>query len=256
MHLGLIDRPFVPHNLISTQESPVPLLKFQMAPRLKIFITLGSKKEPRYTLLVCQKSRQTNPLQVPQQGPHGEGGPLTGHFTYLSKTSSFGFPSKGALPQGPPNGILRREMPHHYSPPSIIYQSLQYTSPPAYQVPLDWIGAPRRYPYPETFSTYLPGSPVKELPPRPPPQSLVKGRDASSTEPPLPSLKVPGRWALLQFPQTGPLWKEMPISRAFFYISYRVPSKGARPPGSLNRAPTERDPPPLEPLSTTSQRPR
>jgi len=36
MHLGLIDGPFVPHNLISTQESPVPLLKFQMAPRLKL----------------------------------------------------------------------------------------------------------------------------------------------------------------------------------------------------------------------------
>jgi hypothetical protein len=36
MQLGLIDRPFVPHNLISAQDSPVPLPKFQMAPRLKI----------------------------------------------------------------------------------------------------------------------------------------------------------------------------------------------------------------------------
>jgi len=79
MHLGLTDRPFVPHNLISTQESPVPLLKFQMTPRLKILIASGSKKEPRYTLLVSQKSRQMNPLQVPQQGPYGEGGPPTGH---------------------------------------------------------------------------------------------------------------------------------------------------------------------------------
>ena len=101
MHLGLIDRPFVPHNLISIQESPVPLLNFQMAPRLKILIASGSKKEPRYTLLVSQKSQQTNPLQVPQQGPYGEGGPLTGHFAYLSKTSSFRFPIKGALPPGP-----------------------------------------------------------------------------------------------------------------------------------------------------------
>jgi len=67
-----------------------------MAPRLKILIASGSKKEPRYTLLVSQKSRQTNPLQVPQQGLYGEGGPLTGHFVYISKTSSFGFPSKGA----------------------------------------------------------------------------------------------------------------------------------------------------------------
>jgi len=30
-----------------------------------------------------------------------------------------------------------------------------------------------------------------------------------------PSFKVPGRRALLQVPQTGPLWKELPVSRAF-----------------------------------------
>jgi hypothetical protein len=36
MHLGLIDGPFVPYNLISAQEKPVPLPKFQMAPRLHI----------------------------------------------------------------------------------------------------------------------------------------------------------------------------------------------------------------------------
>jgi len=46
MHLGLIDRSIVPHNLISTQESLVPLLKFQMAPKLKILIASGAKKEP------------------------------------------------------------------------------------------------------------------------------------------------------------------------------------------------------------------
>jgi len=44
MHLGLKDGPFAPHNLISTQKSPVPLLKFQMAPRLKILMLSGSKK--------------------------------------------------------------------------------------------------------------------------------------------------------------------------------------------------------------------
>jgi len=54
-----------------------------------------------------------NPLQVPQQGLCEERGLLTGHFAYLSKTSSFGFPSKGVLPQGPLNGIPHREMPHH-----------------------------------------------------------------------------------------------------------------------------------------------
>jgi hypothetical protein len=41
-----------------------------------------------------------------------------------------------------------------------------------------------------------------------------------------------------------------------FYLSSRVPSKGALPPGSLHRAPTEGDAPPLEPLSAISQSPR
>jgi len=45
-------------------------------------------------------------------------------------------------PQGPLHGIPRREMPHHYSPPSFIYQSPRYTSPPTYQVPLGWKGDP------------------------------------------------------------------------------------------------------------------
>jgi hypothetical protein len=44
MHLGLIDGPFVPHNLISAQDSPVPLPKFQMVPRLKILMSSVSKK--------------------------------------------------------------------------------------------------------------------------------------------------------------------------------------------------------------------
>jgi len=44
MHLGLIDGPFVPHNLISTQESPVALPKFQMTLRFKILMSSGFKE--------------------------------------------------------------------------------------------------------------------------------------------------------------------------------------------------------------------
>ena len=56
-----------------------------------------SSGNPDILGLFSQKSRQTKPLQVPQQGPYEEGGTLTGHFAYPSKTSSFGFPIKGAL---------------------------------------------------------------------------------------------------------------------------------------------------------------
>ena len=49
MHLGLIKRPYVLHNLILAQGSPVPLLEFQVVPRPKHLMSSGSKiKEPRY----------------------------------------------------------------------------------------------------------------------------------------------------------------------------------------------------------------
>jgi hypothetical protein len=49
MHLNLINGPFLPHNLIPAQRRPAPLLKFQMASRLKLLMSSGSnKKEHRY----------------------------------------------------------------------------------------------------------------------------------------------------------------------------------------------------------------
>ena len=55
----------------------------------------------------------------------------------------------------------------------------------------------------------------------------------------------------------GPLWREMPVSRAFFYTSSRVPKeKVPPPPGSPRRAPSERDALHLKPPSTISQSPR
>jgi hypothetical protein len=39
----------------------------------------------------------------------------------------------------------------------------------------------------------------------------------------------------------GLLLREMPVSRAFLHISFRVPSYGALPPGSPCRVPVERD---------------
>jgi len=87
MHLGLIDGPLVRHNLISTQDSPIALLKFQTATKLKILMSSGSKKGTQIYFFFSLKSRQTNPLQVPQQGPYGERYPFTGHFVYLFKSS-------------------------------------------------------------------------------------------------------------------------------------------------------------------------
>jgi hypothetical protein len=52
-----------------------------------------------------------------------------------------------------------------------------------------------------------------------------------------------------------PLWKEMPVSRAFFWITFVVPSKGVLLPGSPHRAPTEIDPHFQSPPSSISQSP-
>jgi hypothetical protein len=96
----------------------------------------GSKKGTQiYYPFLSKKSQQANPLQVPQQGPYRERYLLTGHFyisldislylkgpkkrasLHVSKKRgpygntpipeplniSFGVPSKGALPRGPPH---------------------------------------------------------------------------------------------------------------------------------------------------------
>jgi len=55
MHLVFIDGSFVPHNVKSAQESPVHLLMFQMAPRLKISVSSGPKKGTQIYFLFSQK---------------------------------------------------------------------------------------------------------------------------------------------------------------------------------------------------------
>jgi len=69
MHLSLIDWPFVPHNLISTQESPVPLPKFQMAPRLKILMASGSKKGTQIYFSYLSKVLANKPPPGSPTGP-------------------------------------------------------------------------------------------------------------------------------------------------------------------------------------------
>ena len=97
MHLGLIRGPFVPHNLISAQESPVPLPKFQMAPRLKILMSTGSKKgmQTYYSFLLKSPGKRI-PSRFPNGAPMERETRLQGIFTslliYLFNIS-YGLPS-------------------------------------------------------------------------------------------------------------------------------------------------------------------
>ena len=195
-----------------------------------------------------------NPLQVPQQGSYEERGLPAWHIARLSKTTCFGFLSKWALPQGPLNGIPHREVPHHSSPPSFIHQSAQYMCPPHTSFPSAGKGPPwREIPASGDFLNISSRVPSEGAPLRP--QGASSERGTLHLQSPLhPSLKVPGRWALLQVPQNGAPMERNSRLQGLFYISFRVPSKGALPLGSLHRAPTERDCTPRA-LSTIPQSP-
>jgi hypothetical protein len=108
MHLGLIDEPFVPHNLMMAQESPVPLPKFQIAPRLKILMSSGSKKGTQiYYPLLSKVPASESPPDSPT-GPCGERYPYPEPFlTYLPES-----PVKGPSPEALQTEPLQRETPH------------------------------------------------------------------------------------------------------------------------------------------------
>ena len=84
MHLGLIDGPFVPHNLISAQESPLPLPEFQMAPRLKVLMSSESKKRTQIFFPFLSKSPgQRIPFRFPNGARTDRDTRLQGFCTYL-----------------------------------------------------------------------------------------------------------------------------------------------------------------------------
>jgi hypothetical protein len=84
INLGLIDRPFVPDNLTSAQYSPVPLPKFQMAPRLKILMSSGSKKGTQiYFPFLSKSPGKQIPSRFTNVVPKERDTRLQGIFTYL-----------------------------------------------------------------------------------------------------------------------------------------------------------------------------
>jgi hypothetical protein len=107
MHLGLVDRPSVRHNLISAQYSPVTLPKFQMAPRLKILMSSGSKKGTKIYYPFLSESPGKRISSKSPKGVLERDTRLQGIFTYLliylfiskalRKERPSMFPESGAL---------------------------------------------------------------------------------------------------------------------------------------------------------------
>jgi hypothetical protein len=83
IHLGLSDGPFVPRNLISAQYSPVPLPKFQMAPRFKILMSSGSKIGTQIYYPFISKSPGKQISKFPNGAPVERDIHLQGIFIYL-----------------------------------------------------------------------------------------------------------------------------------------------------------------------------
>jgi len=101
MYLGLIDGPFVPHNLISAEESPVPFRKFQMA-HLMSFV---SKKGIQIYNPFLSKVPASESPPGSSTGPQGERCPYPEPLlTYLP-----GCPVKEPSPEALRTEPLQRE---------------------------------------------------------------------------------------------------------------------------------------------------
>ena len=196
MHLDLTDRPFVPHNLISAQESTVPLPKFQMAPRFKILMSSGSKKGTKiyYPFVPRSPSKRITsrfPSGVPMEWDTRLQGIFASLLIYLFISKALRKERPSMLPKsGAPMetdahyrviiyllGSLVKKPPSR-SPswiplgercpfPRPLHSSFKVPSirapPPDSCFPSDVKGPLwREMPYPEPFLTYLPGFPVKE----------------------------------------------------------------------------------------------
>jgi hypothetical protein len=116
---------------------------------------------------ISKALRKEHPSMFPRSGAHME----TDVHSRALLNISFGVPSKGVLPPRPPHGVpSERDAP--FLEPSFIHHSKS----PVYEPPLLIPGSPRTYrgpygercPYPEPFLTYLPGCPVKKVPPEAP----------------------------------------------------------------------------------------
>ena len=95
----------MPHNQISAQESPVPLPKFQMAPRFKILMFSQPKKRTQiYYPFQPRSSGKRIHSRFPR-GPYGERYLLTWYFYISLDTSLFIFPSESPVREPPPYSL-------------------------------------------------------------------------------------------------------------------------------------------------------
>ena len=201
MHLGRTDRTFVPHTQVSVQNSPVLLPNFQMAPRLKILMSSGSKKGIQiYYPFLSKVSASESPPGSPT-GPLWREMPVSRAFLNISS----GFSSNGALPRGPA---------HLASSESPLHPSLKVPGRRALlQVPQRGLYG-KRCPSPEPFPPILQGPQQGSSPSGFPSQSSIerereRERETPNLQSPFqPFLKVPSRQAHSRLPNCAPMKRD------------------------------------------------
>ena len=152
-----------------------------MAPRLKILMASGSKKRTQIYFSFLSKVPANELPPGSSTGPLWRERPIYRTFCISLKNLIFRVPQQRSPPSRSPAWNLQRETLHPHvladpqkgAPLTELPQTIKVPGMSAPHIP----GSPRvesgphaeRCPQPETFLTCLPASPVKELPPRPPP---------------------------------------------------------------------------------------
>ena len=164
-----------------------------------------------------------SPLEVPQWGPFGE--------SCLFPEPSFTCFSDSPIKSSPGTTSPFARSPWSRNVPSMF--------------PKRGPNGKRR-PFLELYLTVYPsGSPLKEPSLQTPLTGLLQREREREQETPFPEPSICLSKSLVNDPPPGfppgPLWREMLVSRAFHYISFRVPSKELPLPGSSDRVPIERE---------------
>jgi len=137
--LGLIDRPFVLHNLISTQESPVPLLNFQMAPQTNLNGLWVQERNPDILFFSLRSPCKRTPSRFPNRDPMMRESRLQGILHLSQKPHLSCSPVKGPSLKVPFMESLAVRCP---TTRALLHSSIEvpgiWAPQPTYQVPLEW----------------------------------------------------------------------------------------------------------------------
>jgi len=198
-----------------------------MAPRLKILMTSGSKKEAqKYCFFSFKSPSKRTPSRFPSGAPMERDTHLQGICVSLKDLIRIPLkkvPRKKHPSMFPESGVPM-EMDAHFqallniSSSPVKEPSIHLSKSPVYEPPPSRRFPGERCPYPETIWTYLPGSLGKELPPRPSPRSLFKER---SRIPRVPFNLLPKSLSdepSSRFPKRGPYGKRCLSPEPFLHI--------------------------------------